>query len=298
MRIRKIRQMSWDNLLFGIIVNALLGFLVLVALYPVFFVVVASFSDPDAVNSGKLLLHPEGFNTKGYQRVFSDSRVWIGYANTVFYTVFGTLYGVMLTIMAGDAFSRRDLPGRGPLMKIFIFTMYFGGGLIPTYVVMNNLGLVNTRLLMVMMGSCSVYNMIVARSFMASNIPGELLDAATVDGCGNGRFFVMIVLPLSKAIIAVMVLYVAVGHWNSYFDAMIYLNDRNKYPLQVFLREILNIATSIAEGQDDSTAREMLQISTIMRYSLIVIAMLPITCVYPFIQKYFMKGVMIGSVKG
>lgn len=298
MRIRKIRQMSWNNLLFGIIVNALLGLLVLVSLYPVFFVVVASFSDPDIVNSGKLLLHPEGFNIKGYQRVLSDSRVWIGYANTVFYTVFGTLYGVMLTIMAGYAFSRRDLPGRGPLMKIFIFTMYFGGGLIPTYVVMNNLGLVNTRLLMVMMGSCTVHNMIVVRSFMASNIPGELLDAATVDGCGNGRFFAMIVLPLSKAIIAVMVLYVAVGHWNSYFNAMIYLNDRNKYPLQVFLREILNVATNIAEGQDDSAAREMLQISNIMRYSMIVVAMLPITCVYPFIQKYFMKGVMIGSIKG
>lgn len=292
------RKQSWDNLLFDIVINVLLLLLVVVTLYPVIFVVMASFSDPWYVGSGKLLLYPHGFNVLGYQRVFRDRRVWIGYGNTILYTVGGTLFGTVVTVLAGYAFSRKDLPGRKLLMGLFVFTMYFGGGLVPSYMVLNSVGLVNTRLLMILQGGFSVYNMIMVRSFMMGNIPEELLDAAVMDGCGNGMFFVRIVAPLSKAIFAVIALYISVGHWNAYFNALVYLTDEKKYPLQVFLRQILLIATSIAEGVDEEMMRDMLELSQIMRYALIVVAMLPITLAYPFIQKYFVKGVMIGSVKG
>lgn len=297
MKIRR-KKRSWDNLLFDIVSNVLLLLLVVITFYPVYFVVVASFSDPWYVGTGKLLLYPHGFNTLGYQRVFRDARVWTGYLNTILYTVCGTVFGTTLTVLAGYAFSRKDLPGKKFLMGCFLVTMYFGGGLVPTYIVLKSAGLVNTRLLMILMGSFSTYNMIMVRSFMMGNIPDELLDAAVMDGCGNGMFFFRVVAPLSKAIFAVIALYIAVGHWNSYFNAMIYLTDEAKYPLQMFLRQILLIATSVASGEDEEMVREMLEMSQIMRYALIVVAMAPITMVYPFIQKYFVKGVTLGSVKG
>lgn len=285
--------------MFDVIRNGFLIFLTVVTIYPLWFIVVASVSDSQLINSGTLLLFPKGFHTLGYRRVFEDWRIWTGYLNTIFYTVGGTLFGTFATVLAGYAFSRKDLPGAGILMKLFVFTMYFSGGLIPTYILIKNLGLTDTRLLMILQGSISVYNIIVVRSFMKSNIPDELLDAATVDGCGNGIFFVSIVLPLSKAIMAVMVLYIAVSHWNAYFNALIYLTDRYKYPLQVFLREILLQTTAFNEIVEDAEAAlEMQQMTATIRYSVIVVATAPILCVYPFIQKYFVKGVMIGSVKG
>ena len=299
MRTKIRRKKSWDNVLFDVIANAFLILLTIITIYPLWFIVVASVTDYQLVNSGTLLLYPKGFNTLGYQRVFDDWRIWSGYINTIIYTVGGTIFGTLVTVMAGYAFSRKDLPGSGILMKLFVFTMYFGGGLIPTYILIKSLGLVDTRILMILQGSISVHNIIVVRSFMKSNIPDELLDAATIDGCGNGTFFASIVLPLSKAIFAVMVLYIAVSHWNSYFNALIYLTDRYKYPLQVFLREILLQTTSSNEIVEDAEmALEMQQMTATIRYSVIVISTAPILCVYPFIQKYFVKGVMIGSVKG
>lgn len=290
---------SWDNRLFDALANTFLIVMVVITLYPLWFILVASVTDYKLINSGTLLLWPRGFHLMGYRRVFQDWRIWSGYINTIIYTVGGTLFGAVTTILAGYAFSRRDLPGSGILMKLFIFTMYFGGGLIPTYIMVNKLGLLDTRLLMILQGSISVHNIIVVRSFMKTNIPDELLDAATIDGCGNGTFFVSIVMPLSKAILAVMVLYIAVSHWNSYFNALIYLTDMHKYPLQVFLREILLKTVQNADVVENmEEVLEMQQMAATIRYSMIVVSTAPILCAYPFVQKYFVKGVMIGSVKG
>lgn len=291
---------TWNDRIFDFLCNLFLILFVIIVFYPLYFVLVASFSDPSYVNSGKLLLYPKGATLAGYIEVFRDKRILTGYANTIFYTVFGTLFGVSVIMMAGFGFSRKDVPGSRILMKLFVFTMFFGGGMIPGYMVVRDLGLLNNRLALIILGSVSVYNIIVVRSFLLSNIPEELTDAATIDGCGIGRFFFWIVLPLSKAIIAVMVMYIAVGHWNSYFSAMMYMSDSSKYPLQMFLREIL-LATSTAAGESDldpEVLKEMQSLVQVIRYSVIVVSTAPIICVYPFLQKYFMKGVMVGSIKG
>lgn len=295
------RKTAWDDRIFRIIINVILILLVILVLYPIYFILVASVSDPTYVNSGALLLYPKGFTMLGYTRVFRDMEIWIGYGNTLIYTIGGTALGTMAIVMAGYALAQKDLPFRGTLMKLAVFTMYFGGGMIPFYLVVKNMGLVNTRAAMIILGSVSAYNLIVTRSFMASNIPEELKDAATIDGCGNGTFFFKIVLPLSKAIIAVMVLYIAVAHWNEYFNAMILLTDKNKNPLQLYLREILLIMSSSGNDVVVSDQEAMIQMqimSQVIRYCVIVVSTLPIVCVYPFIQKYFVQGVMIGSVKG
>ena len=238
----------------------------------------------------------------GYQKVFTDNRIWICYANTIYYTVLGTGLGTCATVMGGYALSRKDLPGRGILMKLFVFTMYFSGGTIPYYLVVKNLGLVDTRLILILAGSVSAYNIIVVRSFMESSIPAELFDAATIDGCGNGTFFFRIVLPLSKAVIAVMVMFIAVSYWNSYFNAMIFITDSDKYPLQLYLRQLLLTASvssnDMAAGMDREAITKLELMVQVIKYGVIVVSTLPIICVYPFIQKYFVKGVMIGSIKG
>ena len=220
--------------------------------------------------------------------------------NTIIYTVGGTLLGTIVVLLAGYAFSRKDLVGGPTVMKLFVFTMYFGGGTIPLYLVIQKLNLLDTRFLMIVLGSVSVYNIIVVRSFMVSNIPDELHDAAIIDGCGNGKFFFQIVLPLSKAVAAVMVLYIAVGYWNSYFNAMMYMTDSSKHPLQVYLRDVLVMSSSLAGNLDLDPEEQMRmeQLTMMIKYAIIVVSTAPILCVYPFVQKYFVKGVMIGSVKG
>ncbi len=298
---RKKFRLSVDDLIFEIITKALLIIFVALILYPLIFVVIASVSDPTYVNSGELLFYPKGFTMLGYQRVFSDKRIMIGYANTIFYTLAGTALGVSGTMLAAYALSRRDLPGRRIIMLLFIFTMYFQGGMIPYYLVVKGLGLVNSRLFMILAGCISVYNIIIARSFLESNISDELREASMIDGCGNGRFFASIVLPLSKAVIAVIGLYLAVTYWNSYFNGMIFLTDVKKYPLQLFLREILlttSQAASVNSNLDPEAALQMEQMGQVIKYGVIVVSTVPIICIYPFIQKYFVKGVMIGSVKG
>lgn len=295
---------SWDDRIFDLICNIFLVLFVIVVFYPLYYIVIASFSDPIYATTGTPLLYPKGITFAGYQLVFQEKRIWSGYANTILYTICGTLLGVTMTVMAGYAFSRKDLPGRGILMKIYIFTMYFGGGMIPTFMVVKQLGLLNTRTLMVIMGCVSVYNIIVVRSFMEGNIPEELLDAAKIDGCGNGRFFVQIVIPLSKAIIAVMVLYIAVSYWNSYMNAVIYITDENMYPLQLQLKKILYAVQSAISGVDQNSTenmefmRDSLKKVQLIKYGAIVVSTVPVLCIYPCIQKYFVKGVMIGSVKG
>lgn len=295
----KIRD-SFGDRIFNTMCFSIVLLLVILVAYPLWFVLMASFSDPMYVNKGTLLLIPRGFQLEGYKMVFDNARLWITYGNTILYTVLGTAFGTFVTLLAGYAFSRKDLLGGSFIMKLFVFTMYFSGGTIPLYLVIDKLGLLNSRGLMIILGSVSVYNIIVVRSFMVSNVSEDLFDAAKIDGCGNGRFFFQIVVPLSKAVIAIMVLYIAVSHWNSYFNGMMYLTDAKLQPLQVYLREILVIGSAMANNTeiDPEQQQHMEKMASIIKYAFIVISTVPILCVYPFIQKYFVKGVMIGSVKG
>lgn len=300
---KRKRKSTWDDRIYDFICNFILVFLVVIVFYPLYFVLVASFTTPEMVNSGKLLLYPVDFTLDGYKMILEDINVWIGYMNTILYTVSGTILGTAVVLMGGYALSRKDLVGRGIIMKILVFTMYFSGGMIPGFLVVRSLNLLNTRAIMIILGSVSVYNMIVVRSFMQSNMPEELFDAAMIDGCGNGNFFVRVVIPLSKAVIAVMVLYIAVGYWNSYFPALIYLTDAEKYPLQMYLRKVLlktsqSAMNNLMNGTDAEEALKLQKMAMVIKYSIIVVATAPILCVYPFVQKYFMKGVMIGSIKG
>lgn len=301
MKRKKRNKLSWDDMIYEIITKLFLIIFLILVIYPLYFVLVASFSDPMYVNSGELLLWPKGFMLLGYKRVFTDERILIGYGNTILYTTLGTLIGLCGTMLAAYSLSRKDLPGRRIIMLLFIFTMYFSGGTIPFYLVVKGLNLVNSRLFMVISGCISVYNIIIARSFLEANISEELFDAASIDGCGNARFFGQIVVPLSKAVIAVIALYLAVSYWNSYFNAMIFLTDVKKYPLQLYLRQILlsvSESTSADSNLDPEALIQMQQMGQVIKYGVIVVSTVPIICVYPFIQKYFVKGVMIGSVKG
>lgn len=294
-----IKEPTFDRVYFAITKVLLIALLVII-LYPLWFVLMASMSDAQYVNNGTLLFYPRGFTALGYQRTILNEKVWIGYGNTILYTVGGTLIGTFCTVLAGYSLSRSDLPGGGIIMKLYVFTMYFGGGMVPFYIVVRNLGLLDTRFLMIIVSCISVYNIILVRSYFVTSLPKELYEAASIDGCGNGRFLFQIVIPLSKAIIAVIALYVAVSYWNSYFYALIFLTDYHKYPLQIFLREILLTANqNTADTATDPSAAQMLaQMSSVIKYSVIVVSTVPIICVYPFIQKYFVQGVMIGSVKG
>jgi putative aldouronate transport system permease protein len=298
---RKIQETRSDKV-FDAALYVLLFLMLIIVMYPLWFVLIASISNPLYVNSGTPLLWPRGFTTLGYTRVFADNRIWVGYGNTLIYAVCGTLVAVAVQVMAGYALSRKDLPGRNIFMWIFVFTMYFGGGLIPFYIIVKNLGLINTRFLMIILGCSSVYNIIIVRSFFVSTLPPELYEAASIDGCTNQRYFFSVVLPLSKAIIAVIALYNLVTQWNSYFNAMIFLTDRGKYPLQLFLREILLSAKTYEDttlvGADAETAAMMEQMVEVIKYGVIVVSTLPVIIIYPFLQKCFVQGVMIGAVKG
>ncbi|HCS74925.1 MAG TPA: sugar ABC transporter permease [Clostridiales bacterium] len=273
-------------------------FVVLVA-YPLIYVLSSSFSSPRAVISGKVILFPVDFSLEGYKAVFSHKLILSGYRNTVFYTVVGTLVNLFVTMTCAYPLSRRDFPMHKQFNWLFLFTMFFGGGLIPTYILMTQIKFVNTVWVMLIPGALSVYNMFLARTFLYSSIPNDLLDAAQIDGCSDTSYFIRIILPLSKPIIAVLTLFYAVGHWNAYFSAMMYLNDRKLFPLQLILREIL-IASQI-DMTDFVDVEGMVAkqgLADLLKYSLIVVATVPILCVYPFIQKYFIKGVMLGSIKG
>lgn len=297
------RKIAWDDKIFDWFCRLFLIFFVIIVAYPICFIVFASFSSPEIVNSGKILLFPQDIQLDGYKMVFQQKDIWIGYRNTICYTACGTILGTAAVVMAGYAVSRRNLLGRGIIMKIMVFTMYFSGGTIPQFLVVRQLGLLDTRAIMIIAGAVSAYNIIIVRSFMQSNIPEELYDAAAIDGCGQGTFFVKVVLPLSKAVISVIVLYNAVAYWNSYFAAMMYLSDSNKFPLQLILRQLLLMTSSLGNTKDAILADPeyaiyLKQLTMVMKYSVIVVSTVPILCIYPFIQKYFMKGVMIGSVKG
>jgi len=285
--------------IFNAVVLILLTLVLLLVAYPLYFVIISSVSNPSAVSRGEVLLWPQGFTLEGYITVFQNKEVMNGFRNTLVYTVTGTLLSIVVTIPAAYALSRQDLKGRGVITAFFMITMYVSGGLIPTYLVVKGLGMLDTIWAIIVPGCLSVYNMIVAMSFFRSNLPPELLEAARVDGCSNTRFFFKIAVPLSGAIIAIMVLYYGVGLWNSYFSGLIYLKSREKWPLQLVLRTILVLSAQQQENVKDVAELQRLQmVAELMKYSLIIISSVPILFVYPFIQKHFVKGVMIGSVKG
>jgi multiple sugar transport system permease protein/putative aldouronate transport system permease protein len=272
--------------------------MVLVA-YPLVYVLSSSLSSGEAVSAGRVLLWPVDFSLRGYEAVFNHRNILSGYRNTLMYTAVGTVFNIAVTLICAYPLSRRDMQWKKFYMIIFVITMYFSGGLIPTYMVINNLGLINNFWVMVLPGLMGVYNMIVARTFIMSTIPLEVLESAQIDGCSDVHYFFRIVLPLSKAIIAVMALFYGVSHWNAYFNAMIYLSKPEMYPLQLILRQILVLNQVVmTDMMDPELIAANIGMADLLKFSLIVVATLPILAIYPFAQKYFIKGIMVGSLKG
>ncbi len=302
---RRVRSSKEDRLFFTVDV-ALLTIAFVVVLYPLIFIVSSSISDPYAVLAGEVWLFPVRPTLEGYRAVLAYSDVWMGYANTIFYAVVGTAVNVTLTMMIAYPLSRKDFIGRNALMFLFTFTMFFSGGLIPLYLLVRSLGILNTRAAMILPTAIGVWNVIIARTFLQVTIPKELYDSARIDGASNTRILISVVLPLSGPILAVITLFYAVAHWNSFFNALIFLRSRHLLPLQMILREILIMfqprmmdevmATMDAAALEAMTRREFLQ--ALLQYALIVVATLPVLVAYPFAQKYFVRGVMIGAIKG
>lgn len=287
------------NMGFHIFNYIFLGTLLLLVAYPIYFVLIASISHPSAVSTGQVILAPKQLTLEGYKAVFLDDSIMTGYKNSLIYTVVGVLFSVTTTILAAYSLSRRDMPGRKVFMMLIVFTMYFGGGMIPTYIVVNNLKLTNTMWALIFPGMIVPYNLIVARTFFESSIPSELRESAYLDGCTEFNFFKDIALPLSKAIIAIMVLFYGVAQWNTYFNAMIYIRRQEMYPLQLVLRNIL-IENQISQEMMEDAQQAALQMERagLIKYVSIIVSAAPLMILYPFIQKYFVKGVLIGSVKG
>ena len=292
-------RLNTADRLFDLFVYTFMTLVLLIVLYPLYFVVIGSFSDPDAIYEGRAWLLPADTTLEGYRRIFRDGSVWSGYANTILYATVGTAVNVCLTIPAAYALSRKDLRGKKAFTLLITFTMLFNGGLIPTFLLVRQLGLYNSIGAMVLPGAVSVWNLIIARTFFQTSIPDELLDSAMIDGCSNSQFFFRIALPLSGALTAIMILFYAVWHWNSFFDALIYLQDEKRYPLQLVLRNIL-IANQVSDSMvsDMTSVAQQQRIADLIKYGVIIVASLPMLMLYPFLQKYFVKGVMIGAVKG
>ena len=289
------------------IVNFFFMLLILfITIYPLYFTVIASFSEPSAVATGKVIWRPVGFTLDSYKQVFAYKQIWQGYINTIFYTVLGTAFNLVLTIPAAYAVSKKYLTGRGIVMGFFLITMYFSGGMVPTYLLIKNLGLINTRLVLVIVSGISIYNLIVTRTYFTTSISESIYEASRIDGAGEIRTFLSIALPLAKPIIAVMVLYYAVAHWNDYFNALLYVSDQNLEPLQSVLRRVLiqnQNALDESMMQQSMSAGELLDSAQrayaayTMKYTMVFIASAPLLIAYPFVQKYFVKGVMVGAVK-
>ena len=270
----------------------------LAVLYPLVYILSASFSSADAITSGRMWLYPVDFSLVGYRYILKYDAIWLGYRNTLFYTFAGTLINVAMTMTCAYGLSRRGMRGRRFFTMLFTFTMIFSGGMIPNYLLMKDLKILNTVWCMLLPGAISAYNLIVAKTFIENSIPGDLLEAARIDGCSDVRFFFSIVLPLSKAILAVLLLMYAAAHWNAYFNAFLYLTDKKLYPLQIFLRQILVQSNMSADMLDPEAMAQMQTLQQILKYAVIVVSTAPMLCLYPFVQKYFRQGVMIGSIKG
>ena len=296
-RKNKVQRTRGDKI-FNFFLYLVTGILTLIALYPMYFIIIASFSSPAAVANGNVVLFPVNPTFSGYAKLMGYTSIWIGYRNTIAYTILGTLVILAVNLPAAYALSRKDLVGRRLINLIFIIPMFFSGGLIPTYMIVKDFGLVDNFWVMIIPFSVITYYVIVARTFFSNPLPDGIWEAAQIDGCGNLRFFFTMALPLSKAVISVIALWTAVGQWNSYFNALIYIRDENLYPLQLIMRNILITNQNFAALGTGEAAMIAMRRANLVRYAMIIVATVPIMCVYPFIQKYFDQGVMIGAVKG
>lgn len=293
----KIKK-SREDKIFDFIIYTVSALLVLITLYPMYFIVIASVSNPTDVSSGNIVFWPKGINFRGYEQLLNYKQLWVGYKNTIIYAVFGTCMNLIVNISASYALSRKNLVGKKLITFFYLVPMFFGGGLIPTYLIVKNFNMLDTRWVMILPFSVITYYIIVGRTFFSNNIPDDLWEAAQIDGCGNMTFFFKIVLPLSKAVIAVIALWSAVGHWNAYFNALIYLRSDTLQPLQIVLRNILISNQTMSMMMTGTAATEARQAAELIKYGVIVVSSAPIMCMYPFVQKYFNQGVMIGAVKG
>ena len=295
----KLIKESFADKIFIVLTYLVLSCVLVIVLYPLIYVVSASFSSPSAVIGGKVWLWPVEPTLMGYEAVFKNNQILSGFANSFIYMIGGTMINLAVTMLCAYPLAKKDLVGRNILTGIFVFTMYFSGGLVPSYMLIQKLGLLNTRWAMVLPVAMSVWNMIIARTYIQNTIPDTLNEAAEIDGCTPIKFFFKIVLPLSAPILAVLALYYGVSHWNTYFNAMIYLNDQKLFPLQLVLRNILimnNIDPTMM--QDAEALMKKQGLVDLLKYAVIVVASVPVLCIYPFVQKYFVKGVMIGALKG
>ena len=296
---KSLKVKNRSDRMFYIVIGIVIAILTIIVLYPIVYIVSASFSSSNAVAEGRVWLWPVEFSTEAYKAVLEYKDLWLGYKNTIFYVVVGTTLNVSMEMICAYPLARKNLWGRNTISFFLTFTMLFGGGMIPNYLLVKELGMLDTPWALIIPGAMSVYNVIVARTFIQNNIPEELLEASRIDGCSDFKFFFKILLPLSKAIIAVLVLWHAVGHWNSYFSAFLYITDKNLYPLQIFLKEILvqsNISSDVVG--DVAGALQMQNLKQLLKYAIIVVSTVPLFTFYPFVQKHFVKGVTIGSVKG
>ncbi|SEM29831.1 carbohydrate ABC transporter membrane protein 2, CUT1 family [Paenibacillus sp. cl141a] len=291
-----IKEASSERL-FDILIYAIAAVIIVIVLYPLLFIVSASFSDPARVLNGEVWLLPKGVTLDAYENILHNDKIWTGYRNTILYTTVGTAINIIMTILAAYPLSRPDLPGRNGIMVLITLTMFFNGGLIPTYLLVKDLGMVDTMWALIIPGAIATYNLIVMRTYFQSSIPWELQEAAHIDGCSNWRLLFSIILPLSKPILAVMVLFYAVGHWNSFFNALIYIRNEDLHPLQLVLREILLISQSDAVDGSVGLEKSILLAESI-KYAVIIVSSLPVLLMYPLVQRHFVKGVMIGSIKG
>lgn len=294
---RKIK-MSRNDILYYSIAYTIVSTLTLLVIYPLIYIVSASFSTAESVSAGRVWLYPVDFSVYSYKVIFNYKNIYIGYKNTLFYTLFGTFINIIITLMCAYPLSRKNLSGRGMFTFIITFTMLFKGGMIPDYMLIQNLGLYNTVWAMLLPGALRVYNMVIARTFIQNTIPEDLLEASKIDGCTDTQYFIRIILPLSRAIIAVLTLFYAVVHWNSYFNAFLYLTSKSLYPLQIFLRQILVQNNFDADLMDPELAQQLMGLKSLLKFTIIVVATAPLLFIYPFVQKHFVKGVMIGSLKG
>ena len=291
----RVRESRGDRVYYAIVYFVLL-LLALIVVYPLYFVVIASFSSADAVLAGKVYLFPVDIDFTGYIRCFERTDIWIGYGNTIWYTLAYTILSVVFTVTAAWALSRKTLPFRKFFMIFFTITMFFGGGLIPFYKVVSDLGMLDNPLSIILPGTVSAWNLFMAKTFFQTGVPDSIIEAAELDGANRLRLFVSVILPLSMPIVAVLALYYAVGQWNSYFNAMIFLQDANLFPLQLVLKEILTASESTTGGSGE-TILEQFRLANQLKYVTVIISSLPVFCLYPFVQKFFAQGVMVGSLK-
>jgi putative aldouronate transport system permease protein len=295
---QKKQKQCWQDWALDILVMILSVIVFIIIAYPLWFIIIASISNSNLVNLGEVILFPKDIRFYGFEQILNDKRIWQGYANTILYVVAGTFLNIVVTMPAAYALSRRNFKPRNKIMFYFVFTMFFNGGLVPLYMTISSLGLISTRIILIIFVAINTYNLIIARTFIENTIPVDLYEAAILDGCSHFSFFIKVVMPLSKALLSVLVLYYAVFHWNDYFNALMFNNNNRYEPLQIVLRRILLLNEAFESGSGGVAGGYAQTSADQVKYAVIIVSTVPVLCIYPFVQKYFEKGVMIGAIKG